>query len=527
MKRYLAVFIISLAVLGITARAYCYQAEAIDINGTKYFPAVKEALAKAKESINLVMFVIELSQYREDSEINQLVNGLIEAKQRGVDVEVILDQNVDFVQRRHTSDWEAKIRSIRAYKRLRDAGIRVYYDEPVRYTHAKAIVIDKSVVVLGSTNWTESSFNKSNEVNVLIDSKGLAEDILSYFKTIKIDSEIEKYLDFIGPSTPISWEFMENPKLAPLMIKAQDARAFDIYLYLLWKFSEKQGDSPQKAGTVPVLLLSYDDLAKHLGIYEGWTTTDYRRQIIKVLRRLEQKYKLIKFEPHYAKEAEVTLIEKPGDASIFPELSTRKIETSPIFTARNGTEGYFELPNDYFDFGWNKILFLRAKFCYFINLAYSSISDTKPYWSRSVAAITEQFGGIGEGIVYKGMAELRREKLIDVKYDSLTDKPYEKRMPKMYKILRLYNPKELELKLKEIEGKYGKEAYAQARKYAGIVFEENNPEVIEDIILKSKQYGEKKVKKAFGIAAQKNPDNPKRIYSYVVGIIENLNSLSQ
>ncbi len=97
----------------------------------------------------------------------------------------------------------------------------------------------------------------------------------------------------------------------------------------------------------------------------------------------------------------------------------------------------------------------------------------------------------------------------------------------MYKILRLYNPKELELKLKEIEGKYGKEAYAQARKFAQIVFEENNPEVIEDIILKTKQYGEKKVKKAFGIAAQKNPDNPKRVYSYVVGIMENLNSLLQ
>lgn len=47
--------------LGITVRAFCYQAEVIDINGTKYFPAVKEALAKAKESINLVMFVIQKS----------------------------------------------------------------------------------------------------------------------------------------------------------------------------------------------------------------------------------------------------------------------------------------------------------------------------------------------------------------------------------------------------------------------------------------------------------------------------------
>jgi len=65
-------------------------------------------------------------------------------------------------------------------------------------------------------------------------------------------------------------------------------------------------------------------------------------------------------------------------------------------------------------------------------------------------------------------------------------------------------------------------AYRQARRYAEIVFEENNPEVIEDIILKTKEYGEKKVKKAFEIIAWKNIDNPKRIYSYVVGIIEKI-----
>lgn len=91
----------------------------------------------------------------------------------------------------------------------------------------------------------------------------------------------------------------------------------------------------------------------------------------------------------------------------------------------------------------------------------------------------------------------------------------------MYKILKPYDPKELELKLKAMEDKYGKEAYTKARKYAEIVFEENNPEVIEDIILKTKQYGEKNVNKAFVVVSRQNIDNPKRIYSYVVGIIEN------
>ena len=496
-KRYLAIFIIALVVFGMTTRAFCYEAEVTDISGSKYFPAVKEALSKAEESIYLVMFIIELSLYKERSKANLLIDELIKAKMRGVDVEVILDQNVDFVHRRHRSEWQAKIRSIRAYKSLKNAGIKVYYDEPTRYTHAKAIIIDKRIVILGSANWTEAAFDKSIETSVLIKSRKLADDILSYFKTIKIDEGIEKYLEFIGPSTPIVWEFLENRGLTPRMVNKRDERSFDVYLFLLKNFD---GNPEGK------LMLFYDQVAKYLGIYEGWDRIAYRRQIIKVLRKLEQKYKLIKFEPRHAKEATITLLnyEDPTKVYEYPE------------------ELHFELPDDYFDFGWNRILSFRAKFCYLISLAYSNISDTKPFWSKSLTTITEQFGGISKHVIYKGMNELRRKKLIEVKYDVLTGKPYEKRVPKMYKILMLYDPEELRLKLKKIEEKYGRKEYNKARKYARIVFEENSPEVIEDIILKRKEYGKKKVKKAFNIVARKNIDNPKRKYSYVVGIIKKI-----
>ncbi len=64
-KRYLAIFIIAFVVLGVTTRAFCYEADVTDISGAKYFPAVKEALSKAEESIYLVMYIIELSPYKE------------------------------------------------------------------------------------------------------------------------------------------------------------------------------------------------------------------------------------------------------------------------------------------------------------------------------------------------------------------------------------------------------------------------------------------------------------------------------
>jgi hypothetical protein len=92
----------------------------------------------------------------------------------------------------------------------------------------------------------------------------------------------------------------------------------------------------------------------------------------------------------------------------------------------------------------------------------------------------------------------------------------------MYKVLKLYDPKELESRLSGLELKYGKEVYNRSRKYAGIVFEENNPEAVEDIILKANQYGWKMIKKAFAIVSRKNIDNPKRGYGYVVGTIERM-----
>lgn len=487
-KKYLTIFIVALGMLVITARAFCYQAEVTDISGKKYFPAVKEAVAKAGKSIKLVMFTIETPVEGKSSKVTQLIDALIEAKNRGVDVEVVLDQNVDFVHRGHPSDWEVEIKSTRAYKRLKDAGIKVYYDEPARYTHAKTVIIDKKIVILGSTNWSESAFDNSIETDVLVNSAGLADEILRYLKTIKIDESVDKNLEVTGPTIRIGWDFLENLGLAPQMVKMSAMRDFDVYLYLLWKLADK----PEAK-----LTLSYEDMAKYLGIYEGWTTTDYRRQIIRALRSLEQRYKLIKFEPRWGKEAEITL------------------------TVRSGNGPYFKLTNDYFNFGWNKELSLRAKFCYFINLAYTDINDTLPFWSESLPTITKQFGSIDRSVIIGGMEELRRKKLIEVKYDELKGKPYDDKAPKSYKLLKLYDPKELGLKLKAMEDKYGKEAYSKAKKYAEIVFEENNPQIIEDIILKTKQYGEERIKKAFDIVALKNTDNPKKSYAYAVGIIEN------
>ncbi len=61
-----------------------------------------------------------------------------------------------------------------------------------------------------------------------------------------------------------------------------------------------------------------------------------------------------------------------------------------------------------------------------------------------------------------------------------------------------------------------------ARKYAGIVFKENDPEVVEEIINMMDSVGEKTVRKAFDKVAKKAVNNPKRNYAYAKGIIKSL-----
>lgn len=56
MKKCLRIFLFVLILLMLSAKAFCFPAEVQDISGSKYFPAVKEAIANAQESVKWVEF---------------------------------------------------------------------------------------------------------------------------------------------------------------------------------------------------------------------------------------------------------------------------------------------------------------------------------------------------------------------------------------------------------------------------------------------------------------------------------------
>jgi len=501
---YLYVFVIGLALLIFISGAFSlygeasgeksYRAEVTDISRAKYFPAVKKALSEAKKSIFVVMFVVGLRPYDRDSSVYQLMEELIKAHKRRVKVTVILDQNIGFAGRKDVDEWQVEGKNAWCFKMLKEAGITVWYDDATKYTHAKTIVIDGETVILGSANWTQSALFKNFETNVLIKSRELAEGFLEDFEKIKIDKKASNLVGCVEAPLPVSWKFLEKPKLGGRIMTKHDERAFDLYLLLLKDFD---GNSKGE------IILDYEKMAKSLGLYEKMSRTGYRRQIIRSLRKLETRYNLIRFETQHGKEATVVLLDYE---------ETEKVYYYP-------EEWYFQVPANYWRYGWNKRFSMRAKFCYLINLAYVSISNAKPWWFASREVLSKRFN-VGKWMISKGMEELRRVNIIDVEYPPLDRKNIEGRLAKSYKVLNLYDPAWLEGEWDKLEMLYGAGNLKRARRYAGIVFEENDPEVIEDIIKRMDIFGEKQVKMAFDIVAKKRPDNPKRCYLYVKGIID-------
>ena len=479
--------IITLACFLLTG--YAFSADVTDLSGKKYFPIVKKAIDNSEKSICMVMYIVAFDERNTKSPVYKLCESLVSAGKRGVRIKVILDQNIDFKQHRKDGAWQVKGKNENAFNFFKQNNIDVSYDEKTTYTHNKAIVIDDEIVIMGSTNWSDSALRRNNETSALIKSRDLAKSLLKNFFNIAIDYEASKSIQQKASPLAIHRYFMEDPGLAGRMMTSHDKRAFDVYLSLL-------------KDNLPDTEFDYNKIARQLGLDKKMAVIDYRRQLNKTLRKLESRYQLIEFKPRKGKNAQIKLLNRDGTLYEYPEGK------------------YVLLPGEYFAYGWDKKLSLAAKFCYLINLCKSSLSSDNPWWFGSREILGLKFH-IQRDTITKGMTELRRLNLIDVEYSDI-EEGYKNREATRYKPLDLYSQEQQAKKWQRLEKLYGKDKVKEARKLAGIVFEENDPATIENLLLLTDEHGKEQALKAFDIVSQKAVDNPKRTYKYVVGILNSL-----
>ena len=139
----------------------------IDRPGVRWYcEAVERAFSEAQASIDLLLSNAQLEE-------NPLWEPLLAAAARGVRIRVLLD----------ASDWESSIteKNRPALAFLNEHGIDARFDDPAVTTHAKLAIVDREVVVLGSTNWNPYAFTEQEQANVRVDDRTVGAVFSEYF----------------------------------------------------------------------------------------------------------------------------------------------------------------------------------------------------------------------------------------------------------------------------------------------------------------------------------------------------------
>ncbi len=162
-----------------TPHSFCLPAEDVQlVLDAQYFQVAKKMIQEAKHSIQVMMFEMGYYDQHPNTPSNLLIKELIDAKKRGVKVEVILEV-------KEGEDQTAK-RNRHTGKILSEGGVEVIYDPLFKTTHAKLMVADGKLTLLGSTNWTYYALSNNHEASILIRSKEVAKAFVDYFNQVKI-----------------------------------------------------------------------------------------------------------------------------------------------------------------------------------------------------------------------------------------------------------------------------------------------------------------------------------------------------
>lgn len=113
--------------------------------------AVVTWIGRANSTVHVLIYSFTL---------DTIGDALIRAHQRGVEVQVLFEKS--------------QINQYSEYDRLRNAGINVRNDTNPELMHDKVMIVDSSIVLTGSFNWSISAQENNNENLVVISSRPVA-----------------------------------------------------------------------------------------------------------------------------------------------------------------------------------------------------------------------------------------------------------------------------------------------------------------------------------------------------------------
>jgi len=357
--------------------------------GEAYYQTLHKHLTQAEESITIAMYFIYPNFEDPDNPINQLLNDLIDAKQRGVDVKVVLEGSKLNVSRR-------------AYQKLRQNGVNVYFDTPKQLLHVKGIVIDNRYLFLGSANWSKSAIEKNQEATIFVDSPKDAVILTKYFNEIPIQKE--NVLLPYASGVSLSTDFLLSPKLGRRLLKNHGDKQFDLYL-LLCKIQQETGKSQ--------ITINYDSIAKQM----GYTELEY-------LGKYPSQHEYFYQQIYHL----LTRLKRSG------LISRQKGE---VILKNNVSENpAIIIPFEFWDYKYSESLSMVAQYMYLVCLNEANRSAKYPVWFRSQKDMVRLYG-ISKRSITKAVSELEEKGIIEVTRDKSTPPDFSDRKANVYKLLPL------------------------------------------------------------------------------------------
>jgi len=141
----------------------------------QHFPVINDLISQAKSRVWVIMYGMKYSESYPDSKPNRLIDELIAAAGRGIDVRVVLDKS-DYNDGLNRINRETK-------DRLEKGGVKVHFDREEITTHAKLVISDNRLII-GSANWGYQAMDIRNESSLLTNNREALDFFVGYFLDI-------------------------------------------------------------------------------------------------------------------------------------------------------------------------------------------------------------------------------------------------------------------------------------------------------------------------------------------------------
>lgn len=139
----------------------------------KYVEVVGELIRAAERSVRVAMFQVQMQGKKARAGPRVLTEGLAWAGLNGIDCRVILNvvgaRGRVGVVNRDAAVW------------LQERKVKVAQLWPRRLCHAKLVIIDDEVAVIGSHNWSVGAMGGNFEVSVVLEDWGAVVEMAAWF----------------------------------------------------------------------------------------------------------------------------------------------------------------------------------------------------------------------------------------------------------------------------------------------------------------------------------------------------------